>query len=105
MQLWQSPISRLSQLFNWLAEHLPEAWMFSSAVYIVWHPVFGDRAQNTICVAGLMSVATALVRLKKIEHKIDEMRATQLLREGRWQAKHARKDKEHDEQLDETRGE
>lgn len=104
MQLWQSPISKLSQLFNWLAEHLPEAWMFSSAVYIVWHPVFADRAQNTICVAGLMSVATALVRLKKLEHKIDEMRTTQLLREGRWQAKHARKEKgsEQYEQSEET---
>lgn len=83
--------------------------MFSSAVYIVWHPVFGDRAQNTICVAGLMSVATALVRLKKIEHKIDEMRATQLLREGRTQAKllkrlkkHEHEEHEDDEHLGET---
>jgi hypothetical protein len=91
MTLWQSPLPWLSKLFNWLAEFLPEAWLFSTAVFIVWNPAFPERLQNGICVAGLMSVATALVRMKKLEHKIDEMRATQLLREGRWQEKHMRK--------------
>lgn len=95
MTLWPR-VPWITEIFNWLAEHLPEAWLFSTAVYVVWHPVFGERMQNAICVAGLMSVASALVRLKKIEHKIDEMRATQLLREGRWQEKQAAKQKERD---------
>lgn len=99
--LWKSPVPWASRITNWAAEHLPELWLFSTAVYIVWHPAFPERMQNAICVAGLMSVASALIRLKKLEHKIDEMRATQLLREGRWQQKHRKElQVDHDEHVE-----
>lgn len=93
--LWNS-LSKASQVVNWIAEHLPEMWLFSTAVYVVWHPVFPERMQNAICIAGLMSVASALVRLKKIEHKLDEMRATQLLEAGLHRKKLLKKGKLHE---------
>jgi len=102
--IWQSPISFIQKVFNFISDYLSEVWLFSTAVFILWHPAFGDRLQNSICVAGLMSVASALARMKKLEHKIDEMRATQLLEAGR----HIEKDKKkaqrrgHEQKADPT---
>jgi hypothetical protein len=99
MQMWYSPIPNLQKIFTWVSDYLSEVWLFSMAVFLLWHPAFPERLQNGICIAGLMSVSTALVRLKKIEHKIDEMRATQLLREGRTQA-WLKEKFDHNEELD-----
>lgn len=85
--LWQNPISWLQKAFTWVSDYLSEVWLFSTAVFILWHPAFPERIQNGICIAGLMSVASALVRLKKIEHRLDEIRGTQLLEAGRRLAK------------------
>lgn len=81
--MWHSPIPWLQKVFGWIADYLSEVWLYSMAVFLLWHPAFPERLQNGICIAGLMSVATALVRLKKVEHRLNEIRTTQMLREGR----------------------
>ena len=87
MQVWHSPLPWLQKVFGWVADYLSEVWLYSMAVFLLWHPAFPERLQNGICIAGLMSVATALVRLKKVEHRLNEIRTTQMLREGRDQAR------------------
>ena len=87
MQIWLSPLTSLQRIFNWVGDYLSEVWLFAVAVFLFWHPAFPERIQNGICIAGLMSVATALIRLKKVEHRLEEIRMTQMLREGRTQAK------------------
>ena len=81
--LWQSPVPWMQKFLGWISDNLSEVWLFSTAVYILWHPAFPERLQNTVAVVGLMSVASALVRMKKIERKLDEMRTTQLIESGK----------------------
>lgn len=83
MLLWRSPIPLIQKCFNFLSENLSEMWMFSTAVYVVWHPPFPERLHNTLVVAGIMSIASALIRLKKLDKKLDEMRTTQLMEMAR----------------------
>lgn len=94
--LWHSPIPWLTKAFSWISDYLSEVWLFSMAVFILWHPAFPERLQNGICIAGLMSVASALVRLKKVERKLDEMRATQMLEAGLHLKKLKKKGKIHE---------
>jgi hypothetical protein len=84
-------VARIQKVLNWFSDNLSESWLFMTAVFILWHPAFPERIQNGICVAGLLSVATALVRLKKLEHLINEIRAAQFLEEGRRQVKFSNK--------------
>lgn len=97
MEIWQQPITVLQRIFNWVSDYLSEVWLFALASFILWNPAFPERLQNGICIAGLMSVATALVRLKKVEHRLEEIRTTQMLREGRTQAKLMKRLKDQDE--------
>lgn len=85
------PLSRIQKLLAWISDNLSESWLFMVAVFILWHPAFPERIQNGICVAGLLSVASALVRLKKLEHLINEIRSVHLLEEGRRQMKFSNK--------------
>lgn len=82
-----TPLTRIQKIFTWISDNLSESWLFMTAAFILWHPAFPERIQNGICVAGLLSVATALVRLKKIESLMNEIRSAQLLEEGRRQIK------------------
>lgn len=88
-------LSRATRGVNWVSEHLSEAWLFSTAVYVVWHPAPQERTQNVICIAGPMSVAGAPVRLKKLEYELDEVRVTQLLEAGPYRKKPPKKKKLH----------
>lgn len=84
-------ISRFEKFLMWTSEHLSEIWLFSMAVFLLWRPAFPERLQNGICIAGLMSVATTLVRIKKIDQKLDDIKEMYLISEGREQEKIRRK--------------
>jgi hypothetical protein len=85
--MFNKPLTRIQKLLNWISDNLSESWLFMWAVFILWHPAFPERIQNGLCAAGLLSIATTLVRLKKLESLINEILSVHLLEEGRRQMK------------------